>query len=360
LEGCRLARLPADWQAVNGEKVQPGNLIVAFSTNMPVERVALFCRSVRSVLDSRSTEIVIITDDPARLEPPLAPLDVRFHLTSCDWRPETRKPEKLLKRALLHGCRLFAASPLDRGIAGGAAARARSRLAEAWCHPLTARGFAYQAVLLERPATSRALLTDVKDVILQEDCFAGLDEQSVSVFEQSEPYGQARWDTQWVRQGFGRSAADSMAGTLPFNAGTILGGYRAMLAFLQRVTTLFGRYPFRAVDQAAINYLFHREGDGPGLVRRPNIREQVATIAGDAARRAVTIRDDRIVRTSDGTAIPIVHMWDRWPDLEAAVLRQFGSPVDEPVEEPPPSIFAPAGDRVDAPAWSEQRQTVEP
>ena len=339
--------------------MQPENLIVAFSTNMPAERVALFCRSVRRSLDARGTEIVIITDAPSKLAAEVAPLDVRFHLTSCDWRPETRKLEKLFKRALLHGCRMFAATPLDRRISGAAAARIRSRLAEAWCHPLTARWFSYQNVLLERPWARRVLLADVKDVILQEDCFADLDERKVSVFEQSEPYGQARWDTQWVREGFGQAAADSMSGTLPFNAGTILGGYRPLLAFLRRVTTLFGRYPFRAVDQASINYTLHREGDGPDLVRRPNISEQIATIAGDEARRRVTIRDGRIVRSADGTVIPIVHMWDRWPDLEAAVLQQFGSPEGEPIEEPPPSIFAPAGERVDVPAWSDERQPVE-
>jgi hypothetical protein len=332
----------------------PENAIIAFSTNMPPERVALFCRSVRRCLDARRTEIVIITDDPAVLAPAVSGLDVRFHLTSCDWSPQTRKPEKALKRGLLHACRLFAATPLDRRLAGGAAGRIQRRLGESWCHPLTARWFSYRHALLERPETRKVLLTDVKDVILQSDCFAGVDEEHVCLFEQSQVFGEAPWDRAWVRQAWGAKALESMKETLPFNAGTILGGYRPMLSFLERVTGLLCRYPFRAVDQAAINYMLHREGDGPDIVRRPNIREQIATIAGDVARQSVMLRDGWIVRSADGSVIPLVHMWDRWQDLNEAVLERYGGSAEEEemVEAPPESIFEkePAAGRKREPA----------
>lgn len=338
-----------------GEKsLLPSNLVVAFSTNMPPERVAVFCRSVREVCSPQSTEIVIITEEPRELLEALRPLDVRFQWTSCDYRPTTAKLEKLLKRTLLHSCRLFARTPLDRRLAGGAAARVQYRLAESWCHPQIARWFNYHSVLLERPHVRRVLLSDVKDVILQADCFAGLDERRVLAFEQTETYGQCRWDTEWLRDGWGRSALEAMRGELPLNVGTILGGYEPTLRFVRRVAELFCRYPFRSVEQAAINWMLHREGDGAELERRRNIEGQVAILAGKAARAAVEARDGMIVRVADQAPCPIVHMWDRWEDLNDLVLRRYAAPQaaeGEPmVETPPESIFDEAAVAHDIPA----------
>jgi hypothetical protein len=114
-----------------------------------------------------------------------------------------------------------------------------------------------------------------------------------------------------------------------------------MLSFLRRVTGLLGRYPFRSVDQAAINYMLHREGDGRELARVSNIRHEIATLAGAGIRDTVEARNGRIVRSEDGTLIPIVHMWDRYPDLNQLVLERYGASTTEHemFETPPESIF---------------------
>jgi hypothetical protein len=53
------------------------------------------------------------------------------------------------------------------------------------------------------------------------------------------------------------------------------------------------------------------------------------------------LRDGWIVRSADGSVIPLVHMWDRWQDLNEAVLARYGAaaPEEEMVEVPPESIF---------------------
>jgi hypothetical protein len=58
-----------------------------------------------------------------------------------------------------------------------------------------------------------------------------------------------------------------------------------------------------------------------GLMRTPyriveNIRGHVATLANHVAHDATETRDGYVRRATDGSIIPAVHMYDRWPDTK--------------------------------------------
>lgn len=300
-------------------------LIVGFCTYMPVDKVAVLCRSVRAVYPPRLAEIVLITNDPDLYAEGLAGLDVSFHLTTCDYAPTTSKTEKAFKRAAFYFTRMLAGGFLDRKFWGGACSRFLPNLIESWCHPQIARWRAYAPVLRARPYVEKVLLTDTKDVILQDDCFADLEGECVQLFDEGMTVPEERWTASWIRDGFGEAAVRSMEGIPVICVGTVLGTRKATLGLLDGVESMFLRYPFRTVDQGTMNWLWCKEGDSEHVARVPNITGAVATVSSDAAKNALAIDEGLIVRRSDGTVVPIVHMWDRWSDLQTAVVGRLGS-----------------------------------
>lgn len=304
--------------------MKPRNAIVGFCTNMPVERVHVFCKSAREVYDAETVEVVLITDRPDLYWESLRHLDVSFSSTPCDLRPSTRKFEKAWKRFVVHGARVAGGTWLDLRLLGGSVARFMPTLWEAWCHPFVARWNAYARVLAERPNIEKVLFTDVKDVVVQSDCFAYLDGEQMQLFMEG-PLEELGWTARWIRAGFGDVAVRAMiaGGAQEVCAGTVLGTRKAAIDFLRRMQEMFARYPFRTVDQGLINWLLFREGDSNDVVRVPNLSGAVATLSSQKARDGVELRNSIIVRKGDDSPFPIVHMWDRFGELKSAILARY-------------------------------------
>lgn len=298
------------------------NLIVGFCTNMPLTSVLALCRSARVALPANDTEIVLITDDPQVYAEGLRGLEVSFHLTTCDYKVTTSKSAKLFKRIAVYATRSVAGGFLDRKFWDGACSRILPTLLESWCHPWVARWIAYDTALKERPYIERVLLTDVKDVVIQGDCFAHLHGDRVQVFQEGIELQNESSNVSWIRNGFGKTALDSLKGVEVICMGTVLATRTAAIPFLEFARTIFTRYPYRTADQATITYMLHKHGDPAYLERVPNITGPIATLSSRPARDAVEMRNGLIVRRADGSVIPIVHMWDRW-DLKDAVLARY-------------------------------------
>jgi hypothetical protein len=299
------------------------NVVVGFCTNMAPDGPAILCRSVRENLPSSSTEIVLITNDPARYEVNLKGLDVSYRMTPSDMTPQTKKHEKLAKRLIVHAGRLLGGSVMDRAITGEALARFQNTLMEAWCHPMAARWFSYAAVIQERPAAKRFLLTDTKDVLVQDDCFALIPQDEANIFKESEFFGSSYWNDKWVRDGFGDRALQKMVGQEAICVGTVLGSRDPVLRLVERIKDYFIRYPFRTVEQGLINWLLHSDGDPTGVRRVPNVTGAVTTLSSIAVREQLIERDGRIFRKSDGAICPVLHMYDRFDDLNTAVKARY-------------------------------------
>nr|WP_314262214.1 hypothetical protein [uncultured Devosia sp.] len=299
------------------------NVVVGFCTNMAPDGPAILCRSVRQHLPSSSTEIVLITNDPARYEAHLKGLDVSYRMTPSDMTRQTKVREKLAKRLAVHAGRLLGGSVIDRAITGGAIARFQDTLMEAWSHPMAARWFGYAAVIRERPAAKRFLLTDTKDVVVQDDCFSIVADGVANIFQESEFFGNSYWNDKWVRDGFGDAAVRQMVGIEAICVGTVLGCREPILRLVDRISKDFIRYPFRTVEQGMINWLLFSEGDPEGVERAPNISGAVTTLSGIAVREQLIGQDGMIRRKSDGAVCPIVHMYDRFEDLKAFVRNRY-------------------------------------
>lgn len=307
------------------------NVVVGFCTNMAPDGPAILCRSIREHVPADNTEIVLITNEPGRYESILGDLDVSYRLTPSDQTPGTTKREKLVKRMAVHAGRVLRGSVVDKSICGGAIARFQDTLIEAWSHPMAARWFSYAAVIRERPAAKRFLLTDTKDVLVQDDFFPSIRDGEASIFKESEFYGRSYWNDKWVRDGFGDRALEQMSGMEAVCVGTVLGSRDPVLRLVERVKGYFIRYPFRSVEQGVINRLLHVDGDPAGVRREANVMGAVTTLSNPGVRDQVLERNGTILRKSDGSICPIVHMYDRFDDLNVSIraryLRSSGEPL---------------------------------
>jgi len=299
------------------------NVVIGFCTNMAPDGPKVLCRSIREHLPPDNTEIVLITDNPDRYEKILDGLDVSYRLTPSDMSPSTTKKEKLVKRLAVHAGRVLGGSLVDNSISGGAIARFRDTLIEAWCHPMVGRWFGYAAAIRERPAAKRFLLTDTKDVLVQDDFFASIRDGEAIIFRESEFFGDSYWNDKWIRDGFGGGALEQMSGTESICVGTVLGARDPVLRLVGRVKEYFIRYPFRTVEQGTINWLLRVDGDPPGVNRVANVAGPVTTLSNSGVRDQVFERNGAIYRRSDESICPIVHMYDRFDDLNAAVRARY-------------------------------------
>jgi hypothetical protein len=297
------------------------NLVLGFSTNQDQHSLRLFCSSLRGVYSPEQCDLVIITNRYEGYFSDLARHGVCFVSTTNTYPPTTGKLARAAKRVILSGMRAAAGSKLFRERASEIAAT-YPVLLETWHHPqCSVRWIAYERFLTLNRAYGQVFLADVRDVVFQAPLFDSEPDDRVSLFEQSEIYGNANCDTDWYRDTWGEAALTRAIGKKALNVGTILGPHREVLSLVGEFCSFFERHPFGAVDQVHFNYMLLND-----LVRTPyrvvdNISGPVATLSNHIAHDATVTSDGCVRRAADGSIIPAVHMYDRWPDTKALYER---------------------------------------
>lgn len=244
---------------------------------------------------------------PAELEPFIRSLRAHFSgavVLTVDDRADVR--------ALLDHYGVIAADPKPAG---------------SWApHPVMQRFAAYDAWLTERPWVRDVLITDVRDVVFQGDPFA-TPAARLEVYAEGDGASLAdhRFNRKHLKALFGRALTDRLADCPCICVGTVFGP-GADVARLCRTMLMLAAIPRSEVggafgaDQAACNLAVHL-----GLVDadiRPNY-DRVATI-GDRA--GLTCGRDGLIVNPNGSISPIVHQYDRHPDLADRMRERWGRP----------------------------------
>ena len=292
------------------------NLVLGFSTNQDQHSLRLFCASLRRVYSPEQCDLVIITNRYEEYFADLARDGVCFVGTTNTYPGTNHWIGKAFKRIVLNGLRVATRVKLlaDRAPEIGAAYPV---VLETWLHPHFVRWIAYERFLTLNRSYRQVFLSDVRDVVFQAPLFDHEPENRVSLFEQDETYGTPGCDTQWYRDAWGEAALAKVIGKKAVCIGTILGTPREVLSMVTEFCAFFRRQPYSGVEQCVFNYMIHNE-----LMRTPyrvveNVRGPVATLANYIAHDATETRDGYVRRAADGTIIPAVHMYDRWPDTKA-------------------------------------------
>lgn len=296
------------------------NLVMGFATNQSEKSIRIFCQSLRTVYSPEECDIAIIVNRCEEYFRELARFGVQFVSTPNNYSATTSRGAKIANRLVLRSLRFLNWLGLRRWLPEIAASY--PILLETWHHPLLARWFACCRVLSINQIYKDVCITDVKDVFFQAPFFDS-SSATVNLFEDVDPYGRCYWNDKWYRGAFGETAFARVLGRQPVCAGTIFGDQPAMLSMLQEFTGFIARSPFGRIDQAIFNHMVLTHMFKTKCDIKPNIAGQVATLGSGHAHQSIKIADDAICRAGDGGVIPIVHMYDRWPDTDALCVRKY-------------------------------------
>lgn len=191
--------------------------------------------------------------------------------------------------------------------------------------------YARQAMALN-PGWRRVLFSDSRDVIFQGDPFAEPLAGPLEVYVEAEsfPLRDHRFTRKWVERAFGHAAFEDISDCPALCAGTILGEPLAMMQLFAVLETIL-EIPREAVsssfgaDQAALNLAIHRQ-----LVPAQVIcnHHRVSTV-GAALPPLIRTAAGQYAR-ADGLIPPVLHQYDRHPDMLADIEAQFGHRLSRP------------------------------
>jgi hypothetical protein len=190
-------------------------------------------------------------------------------------------------------------------------------------HICNLRYFLYHDYLLKRGRDFRnVLITDVRDVMFQRDPFqtALSDAVHVAMENPKIPIGQCRWTAPWMIQAYGEQTLKQIEGKPLSCSGTTMAPVARMMTYLRAMIgeLQLMRSGDAYLDQAAHNVLIHRDGIGP-VRRLENFHGPILTVGSEPS---FLLNQANELVNADGSAIAIVHQYDRHPQLARLVAAR--------------------------------------
>jgi hypothetical protein len=304
----------------------PKNLVMGFATNQTEASVRIFCQSLRAVYAPAECDIAIITN---RFEPyfcEMMKIGVRFESTPNNYSVATSKITKAVNRVLLKAFRLLELCKGRQFIPE--IAEAYEVLLETWHHPQLARWFAYRRILSLSRCYKQIFLSDVKDVAFQAPFFGTEQSEKVTLFADGNPFGECFWNDKWYREAFGRKALKRVLGSSPACIGTLIGSQNAIAKVLAEFSATISRAPFGRIEQAIFNHMVYTGSFTAPVEIAPNVSHVVATLSSKSAYESVVIINGELCRAHDSSPVPVIHMYDRWPDVsELCATRHLSNRI---------------------------------
>lgn len=186
--------------------------------------------------------------------------------------------------------------------------------------------------------------TDFRDVFFQADPFQTIPPYDL-IF--SEEFSKVKIETcpynsKWIKGCYGASVIARIGDNPPICAGTIMGtphGFHILTAALLReiestykITGCVGK----TIDQGYVNYLYYTKQLNCSVVAQPRGQGIVNTVGYITPRSSITnyIRYDGYVKNTDNSISPVVHQYDRFPELVSLVARLPAVPPTSTTQDP--------------------------
>jgi hypothetical protein len=176
---------------------------------------------------------------------------------------------------------------------------------------------------------ANVLISDVRDVIFQRDPFdfdLG-DEVCVFLEDDRDRIRDCRFNTNWLKLGFGDGAVEEVGDNLVSCSGVTLGSYRAMMHYLEVMNEHLLRLKSHpnGMDQGVHNYVLYKERL-KGVRVFANGRGPVLTM-GKTTDRPTRFDERGRVLNDDGTVPGVLHQYDRHVELGRLALDESGGSV---------------------------------
>ena len=187
-------------------------------------------------------------------------------------------------------------------------------------HIYNYRHFLYYDYLLKHGRKfHNVLLTDVRDVVFQQDPFEFpmSDRIHVAMENPDIPVGACPWTSQWLLAGYAPEVLERLKDKEMSCAGTTLGPVSHMMRYLKLMLAEIAgmKDPFACADQAAHNLLLHHGKLDP-IKKLANFEGPILTVGSEPRYK---LNEDNELVNRDGSKIAIIHQYDRHPEL----LRLF-------------------------------------
>ncbi|MHA3771961.1 hypothetical protein ACXR0O_10535 [Verrucomicrobiota bacterium sgz303538] len=172
----------------------------------------------------------------------------------------------------------------------------------------------------------RVFLSDCRDVFFQADPFAWNREAGMHFFLEDEriSIGQCPHHVRWISSLFGEDVLKELSGKLRACAGTTLGTTEHVIRYLETmVETTMSVRSLKAYDgdQGVHNFLLHK-GILSSIQVHENLSGPVMTL-GSLRMSEVQMDDAGYVVNRLGTVVPILHQYDRIPELREHLLSRL-------------------------------------
>lgn len=213
---------------------------------------------------------------------------------------------------------------------GGSCNHPWLNLAQTWFHPvMSARFFIYRNLIEDIGRSySHVVLSDVRDVIFQRDPGRWPSEASINFFLESPRATVANEPTnaRWINHMYGHEALERI-GTARVSCAGVLHATRAGITeYLREMTHELARQTAaisgeNGFDQGVHNFLLH-DGKFPTAAVWENGEGLALNMQGlrpDEWR----VTDDGTVCIPSGTVVPVIHQYDRHPNLKESIVRKF-------------------------------------
>jgi hypothetical protein len=179
-------------------------------------------------------------------------------------------------------------------------------------------------------AYERVLISDVRDVVFQDDPFRQLPISGLAVGIEAPrvTIGTESWNANWVRWAYGDAALANIKDRTVACSGVTYGDRDSMLRYLRIITGEIARLSLLAsqtsgIDQGIHNHLVWtgRLGD---VLHLHTLQSPLATI-GMMTEADLRLTADGRLMNADGSVPAIVHQHDRWPRLAEALARSLAT-----------------------------------
>lgn len=195
--------------------------------------------------------------------------------------------------------------------------------------PIMSLRFLYYQDWLSRHAAEydKVFVTDLKDVVFQEDPFPFLSNQEVQFFLENQKIGSLNdSNRKWLDKIYSPVKSQFLNNMTISCAGTILGDSESMNAYLidmrKEVISAKGILNY-GEDQAMHNMILRREHASFQRHAVPNAEGAVLTVL-NTPETEYTLGANDLVLNKAGVVIPVLHTYDRFPVLLSAQKRRLG------------------------------------
>jgi hypothetical protein len=176
----------------------------------------------------------------------------------------------------------------------------------------------YDYLLENKDKYKFILITDVRDVVFQADPFAEIKkDELLNFYEQDDTIEENFYTGYWVKNGFGKKAFSAIKDKKSICSGTTIGAVGRIIDYLEKMIAVQamitgGLTGLGGFDQGVHNYLIYNNYF-PGSNVVLNTAGEVVTLENLSC---VGFNEEQELVNKDKEVIPVVHCYDRFPDLK--------------------------------------------